>query len=99
MGYQNDKSAVTKVQQFLNDYLKAGLVLDGVFGKNTDKWVKSFQSAHADKILTPWHLTAPTGIVYLTTTTEINNIMCPDLKLPTPTNLIPWTQGAKAAGN
>lgn len=87
-GYKNDTSAVSKVQKFLNDYLQARLKEDGKYGSKTESWVKKFQSAHKDKILIPWNLKSPTGIFYLTTQTEVNNIMCPDLKLPIP-ELIP----------
>ena len=87
-GRKNDSAAVLKVQQFLNDYLKAGLALDGIFGPKTDNFVRQFQAGHKVNVLDPWKLKGPTGIVYLTTTTEINNIMCPTLLLPIPTNLI-----------
>jgi hypothetical protein len=87
----NDKEAVIKVQKFLNDYMAAGLTLDGVFGPGTEAALKAFQLKYADKILTPWKLTNPTGVFYLTTQTEVNNIMCPDLGLPIPT-LVPYSQ-------
>ena len=91
MGRQNNPESVKKLQKFLNDYLHAGLKEDGIFGPLTDKYVRIFQASHKEKVLTPWGLNGPTGIVYLTTTTEINNIMCPTLNLPVPTNLIPIT--------
>ncbi len=84
MGLKNDVEAVKKVQKFLNDFFKAGLVVDGVFGPLTDKHVRAFQLSHKTKILDPWGLKGPTGIVYLTTQTEINNIICPPLDLPIP---------------
>jgi peptidoglycan hydrolase-like protein with peptidoglycan-binding domain len=87
----NDKVAVGKVQKFLNDYMTSGLVLDSIFGPKTEAALKAFQTKHADKILTPWKLTAPTGIFYLTTQTEVNNIMCPALALPIPSQLIPFS--------
>ena len=87
-GKKNNPDAVAKLQKFLNDFLNAGIKVDGIFGAKTDKFVRQFQSSHGDKILTPWGLKGPTGIVYLTTVTEINNIMCPALNLPIPT-LVP----------
>ncbi len=91
-GYKsNDLEAVGLVQQFLNDFTKAGLVVDKNFGPKTEAALKNFQLAHKDKILTPWNLTVPTGIFYLTTQTEVNNVMCPTLTLPVPTNLIPFS--------
>lgn len=87
----NDKPTVEKIQKFLNDYMNSGLKIDGIFGTMTDAAVKAFQIKHSDKILTPWSLTKPTGIFYLTTQTEVNNIMCPTLNLPIP-ELIPLAQ-------
>ncbi len=86
----NDPSAVAKVQQFLNDFTNAGLAVDQKFGPKTEAALKAFQLAHKDKILTPWNLTIPTGLFYLTTQTEVNNVMCPALSLPIPSNLIPF---------
>ena len=90
-GYANDVEAVKKVQKFLNEYMSAGLTEDGFFGDKTETALKAFQLKQADKILTPWNIEAPTGIFYLTTQTEVNNIMCPDLKLPIPSSLIPFS--------
>jgi hypothetical protein len=92
-GYRgNNPDAVNKLQQFLNDYTAAGLSVDSKFGPKTETALKAFQTAHADKVLTPWNLKAPTGIFYLTTQTEVNNIMCPELGLPIPTNLVPFSR-------
>lgn len=87
----NDPEAVKKVQVFLNDYMGSNLKVDGIFGPKTDAAVRAFQARQSDKVLKPWGLDAPTGIFYLTTQTEVNNIMCPDLNLPIPT-LIPTDQ-------
>lgn len=84
----NDEEAVKKVQIFLNDYMGSNLKVDGKFGVKTDAVLKAFQSKQSEKVLDPWGLNAPTGIFYLTTQTEVNNIMCPALNLPIPT-LIP----------
>lgn len=88
----NDSEAVKKVQTFLNNYMNAGLTVDGVFGNKTFVALNNFQTKHADKILVPWGLVKPTGIFYLTTQTEVNNIMCPELNLPIPTNLVNFSQ-------
>ncbi len=93
LGYKkNDASEVRKLQTFLNDYQHANLPVTGYYGLMTERAVRKFQVAHPAKILTPWDLTEGTGIVYLTTKQEINNIMCPALNLPIPTNLIPFSQ-------
>jgi uncharacterized repeat protein (TIGR01451 family) len=99
-GYKkNDKVAVGKVQKFLNDYMTSGLTLDNKFGPKTETALKAFQLKHTDKILTPWKITKPTGIFYLTTQTAVNNIMCPDLGLPIPQVLIPYSQNPAAPKN
>ena len=87
----NDMVAVKKVQVFLNDYMSSGLKVDGIIGVKTDAAIRAFQAKQFDKVLAPWGLDAPTGIFYLTTQTEVNNIMCPPLNLPIPT-LIPTNQ-------
>ena len=93
-GYSgNDPEQVKKLQQFLNDYMGVDLKVDGIYGDNTEAAVKAFQLKHADEILTPWGLTQPTGIFYLTTQTVVNNIMCPDLGLTHP-NLVPWSNNS-----
>lgn len=83
-GYDNNVEAVKKLQQFLNDYMKAGLTVDGNFGLQTEIALKKFQAAYPGTVLSPWGFKKPTGIFYLTTQTQVNNIMCPDLKLPIP---------------
>ena len=87
----NDEEAVKKVQIFLNDYMGSNLKVDGKFGIKTDTALRAFQAKQSGKVLDPWGLSAPTGIFYLTTQTEVNNIMCPALNLPIPT-LIPTDQ-------
>lgn len=84
----NNVEAVKKVQTFLNDYMHESLTVDGIYGSKTEAAVNRFQLTYKDKILTPWGISAPTGIFYLTTQTEVNNIMCPPLNLPIPSNLI-----------
>lgn len=91
-GYNNDVEAVKKVQKFLNEYMSAGIIEDGVFGEKTESAIKLFQTKHANNILVPWDIQTPTGIFYLTTQTEVNNIMCPELKLEKPQTLIPFGQ-------
>jgi hypothetical protein len=91
-GRKNDAGAVKKLQTFLNDYLHLSLPVNGIYTKTTETAVKQFQLQHMDKVLAPWKINKPTGIVYLTTVAAINNIICPDLNLPVPNNLIPFSQ-------
>ncbi len=88
---QNDPAQVIKLQQFLNNYMHLNLTTDGVFGRSTESAVRAFQASRLGTVLTPWGRNLPTGLVYLTTITDINNIMCPELKIPIPTNLIPFS--------
>ncbi|MEJ0001772.1 MAG: PKD domain-containing protein [bacterium] len=92
VGYANDVLTVQKVQTFLNDYMNAGLVIDGVYGPQTEAAVRNFQAARNTNVLAPWGISDTTGIFYLTTQTEVNNIMCPTLNLPIPANLINFSQ-------
>ena len=92
IGYANDTEAVKKVQSFLNMYQNAGLVVDGAYGPLTEAAVRVFQLTRNTNVLTPWDISQSTGIFYLTTQTETNNIMCPELELPIPSPLINWSQ-------
>lgn len=88
-GYDNDIESVKKVQKFLNDYMLFNLKVDGVFGQETENALKKFQIKQSQNILFPWSFKDPTGIFYITTQTEVNNIMCPELDLKV-TDLIPF---------
>ncbi len=91
-GAKNDVVSVQKLQKFLNDYMKSGISETGIFDLKTENALKKFQVKHSANILSPWKISLPTGILYLTTKTEINNIMCPDLKLPIPAKLVPMSK-------
>lgn len=91
-GRKNNEEQVKKLQTFLNDYLKLDpkINVNGIFGLDTKKAVIKFQEQESDFILKPWvgvtlkNTKKGTGWVYKTTITRINNIMCPELKLPIP---------------
>ncbi len=85
----NDAQEVKTLQTFLNEQMAAGLPVTGSFGPSTHAAVKAFQSKHAEQILSPWNLSAPTGFVYLTTQRWINLIHCSTLNLPVPA-LVPF---------
>ncbi len=86
----NDVEQVRKLQEFLNKWLGLTLPLTGFYGPLTYEAVLQFQTQYAATILTPWGLTSPTGIVYLTTLRQINMLECPALSLELPP-LTPWT--------
>jgi large repetitive protein len=96
-GYKNDTDTVKKLQSFLNLHMKATLPVTGFFGPMTTTSLKNFQSMHKDIILTPWNTVAPTGILYLTTITAINNIVCPEIApAVASTELIPFSKHPQA---
>lgn len=84
-GAKNDSDEVKKLQKFL------GLPQDGVFGIDTEVAVRMYQLAHAAQILSPWHLTTPSGLVYKTTRKAINEEYCKTVKEDAGP-LIPWSQ-------
>lgn len=91
-GRKNNPAEVKILQRdLLNGYMHLNLKEDGMYGAKTEAGVKAFQISHKDKILTPWKLTIPTGIFYKTTLVEAKNTICPEVILPIPTDLIPWS--------
>ena len=95
--YPNDSAEVIKMQTFLASHLKINLPVTGYFGPMTEDAVKQFQLMYKDEILTPWGISQPTGIVFRTTARKINDLMCPTLDLPVPTNLIEWSNDPTVA--
>lgn len=86
----NKMEDVKTVQNFLNQYMTSGLVVDGLFGPKTEAAVKSFQAKYATDILTPWDISVPTGLFYLSTLTKAKELTCAtDVPLPV---LIPWSK-------
>ncbi len=89
-GVQNDTGEVRKLQEFLNLHMNAGLLVDGIFGIQTEEAVNAFQIKYWEEILAPWapygfpEVMKPSGWVYKTTQRKINMIHCPSLNLPIP---------------
>lgn len=75
-GIDNNPNEVRKLQYFLNTYEGANLTIDGDFNDQTEAAVMMLQSNHSAQILAPWGVTAPTGIVYITTARYINRVFC-----------------------
>jgi peptidoglycan hydrolase-like protein with peptidoglycan-binding domain len=90
MGGQNDAEEVRRLQEFLNTEIGAGLPVTGFFGPMTEAAVNAFQLKYSEDVLAPWvpyglpSAQTPTGYVYKTTQTKINNIFCPSLNLSVP---------------
>lgn len=96
-GYQNDVEEVKKLQTFLNTYLGTTLTVSGTFDTATEAAVRTFQSKEQIFVLTPWNISATTGIVYLTTKTRINNLSCSTLNAPIPSPLVNWSANPETA--
>ncbi len=90
MGRNNDKGEVTKLQNFLNNFMHAGLTVNGIFGQSTFNAVEDFQLKYWEQVLNPWvphglptsH--TPTGYVYKTTQRWVNLLYCSTLTIPLP---------------
>jgi hypothetical protein len=93
---KNDPDTVDKLQTFLNTWMGTNLPLTGVYDTPTMEAVEAFQTKYANQVLKPWGAdTQASGLVYLSTVWQINEMQCPALTLPYPT-LIPWNQNPNA---
>lgn len=79
-GADNDTDQVRRLQTVLHDDEGAALDVNGVYDTPTLMATRAFQQKYAAEILTPWHLDAPTGFVYLTTRKKVNEIYCRNTK-------------------
>jgi hypothetical protein len=77
-GQDNDLFEVMKLQAFLNTFEGENLVVSGTFDLATERAVNRFQMKYAAEVLNPWGYAdnQPTGYVYITTQTKINEIYC-----------------------
>ena len=79
----NVANDVETMQNFLNLEMNSGLAVDSIFGPKTEAAVNAFQMKYQADILTPWGISQPTGIWYISTTTKAKEIMCSeDVALP-----------------
>ena len=92
-GRKNDSSLVKAIQEYLNKELRLSIPVTGYFGPKTVSAVRQYQDMYKDEILSPWSVSTPTGIVYITTLRHINKKLCPgntfDIK---PEELVPANQ-------
>ncbi len=89
-GRDNNPEEVERLQTFLNEEEGESLPVTGFYGEMTLAAVNRLQVKYASEILEPWGITEPTGYVYKTTTTFINNRKCPEVVLEIPV-LVPDT--------
>ncbi len=45
---------IARIQEFLNEEMDAGLIVDGIYGSTTAKAVGDFQQKYFEQIITPW---------------------------------------------
>mgnify|MGYP005614897367 CR=1 FL=1 len=73
---------VSKIQEFLNEQMGAGITVDGVYGDTTVKAVHAFQQKYFAEIITPWvpsFMARTTGKWYKTTRMMANELIaCPE---------------------
>lgn len=77
IGRKNNDEDVKKLKKFLNDYEGESLdVNNSEYTQDAYEAVIRFQEKYTKEVLTPWGITQGTGYVYITTTRQINNMMC-----------------------
>lgn len=74
--YDNDASQVAKLQAFLRNTEKLDVEVSGRYDAKTEAAVRTFQTKYRNDVLSPWNKTESTGIVYITTSKKINEIVC-----------------------
>lgn len=76
---------VAKIQEFLNEHMNAGLVVDGFYGETTAKAVGAFQQKYFEQIIMPWvpfFKPKPTERWYKSTRMMANELVnCPEEKV------------------
>ncbi|MCL5782168.1 MAG: peptidoglycan-binding protein, partial [Patescibacteria group bacterium] len=75
-GWANSPAEVTKLQNFLKDYEKMTITVNGIYDLATENAVKQFQAKYLDTVMGPWGANQPSGVVYITTTRKINELAC-----------------------
>lgn len=71
-----DKDQVSKLQQLLNKFNNASLIVNGIFDQTTVTAVENFQAKYQSDILAPWGASQPSGYVYITTLKKLNELNC-----------------------
>lgn len=74
LGVKNNPADVKLLEQFLNRYENAGLVIDGVYSRKDFDAVIKWQEKYAADILKPWGLKKGTGYVFKTSLAKIKEI-------------------------
>ncbi len=75
-GRKNSTTEVKKLEQFLNNHEHESLKIDGYYSATDERAVRRFQQKYRREILAPWGLRTPTGNVFITTVSKINQLYC-----------------------
>jgi hypothetical protein len=75
-GANNNAAEVAKLQAFLKNSQGLNVAVTGTFDAQTEAAVHAFQKKYATEVLLPWGGTKSSGIVYITTSKKINQIVC-----------------------
>ena len=74
---KNNPAEVLKLQYFLKKYEKLDVDINGIFDQKTLGAVNVFQNRYAEDVLKKsWGINFSTGVVFITTKTKINDIVC-----------------------
>src|SRR3989344_1055396 len=74
---KNNPAEVLKLQYFLKKYEKLDVDVNGIFDQKTLGAVNAFQNRYAEVVLKKsWGINFSTGVVFITTKTKINDIVC-----------------------
>jgi len=74
---KNNPAEVLKLQYFLKKYEKLDVDVNGIFDQKTLGAVNAFQNRYAEDVLKKsWGINFSTGVVFITTKTKINDIVC-----------------------
>lgn len=74
LGKNNFPIEVEKLEQFLNEFEKENLPVNGIYEQVDYEAVKKFQLKYKEDILNPWNYDEATGYVYITTKKKINEL-------------------------
>ena len=75
LGANNIPSEVRILENFLNTYEGANILVDGIYTAGDETLVKRWQEKYAPDVLTPWNLTQGTGYFFTTSLKKMKEIV------------------------
>jgi len=76
VGWKNDETDVTRLQNFLKNSEKLDVAVTGTYDAQTEQAVEAFQRKYIDSVMAPWGATRPSGVVLITTVKKVNQLAC-----------------------